>query len=192
MVLKESEGEDDCESAPDMDSDDDDDDDDDDDSDLKTDGVSASNAIAFAAKKSTESGPRFGNIVVNSSSDVHFGNRTVITGPVTVKQFVYATRDGSVDGHRSEVDDDNGDTQVDVVEGLDRVQVDVVEGLDRVPGGLPNGKEQCLISPSGNFISAPSAHTLTSGPSPEVNGSLLPLWRPSTSEYRNSKLGTNI
>jgi hypothetical protein len=180
VVLKDSEVEDDSESAPDMDSEgDEDNDDDEDDGDLKTDGVSASNAIALAAKKCSESRPSFGNIVVNSSSDVHFGNKTFYNGPVTIKQFVYTTRDGNVDVHNSEVGDKNDD-----------LQVDVVEGLDEVPSGVLNGKVHCPELPSENFISAHSA--LTSELSPEVNGSLLPIWQSSTSEYRNSKIRSNI
>ncbi|GFG33202.1 hypothetical protein Cfor_02508 [Coptotermes formosanus] len=142
-------------------------------------GVSASNAIALAAKKCSESRPSFGNIVVNSSSDVHFGNKTFYNGPVTIKQFVYTTRDGNVDVHNSEVGDKNDD-----------LQVDVVEGLDEVPSGVLNGKVHCPELPSENFISAHSA--LTSELSPEVNGSLLPIWQSSTSEYRNSKIRSNI
>ena len=171
VVLRDSDEEDDSKSSPDMDSEGDDDDGEDD-SDLKTDAASASSAIALAAKNSSESRPSFGKIVVNSSSDVHFGNKTFYNGPVTIKQFVYTTRDGGVDGQRSEADGDNVDTQV-----------DVVEGLDNVPSGVPNGKVQCPVSPSENFISALSPHTLTSEPSPEGKGSLF--WQSSTSEYRN-------
>jgi hypothetical protein len=170
VVLRDSDGEDDSKSSPDMDSEGDDDDDDD--SDLKTDAASASNVIALAAKNSSESRPSFGNIVVNSSSDVHFGNKTFYNGPVTIKQFLYTTRDGGVDGQRNEADGDNVDTQV-----------DVVEGLDNVPSGMSNGKVQCPVSPSENFISVISPHTLTSEPSPEGKGSLF--WKPSASEYRN-------
>ena len=178
VALKDSEAEEDSESAPDVDSDDDDDDDDD--SDLKTDSVSASKAIALAAKKSSESPPSFGNIVVNSSSDVHFGNKTFYNGPVTIKQFVYTTRDGSVDVHRSEADGgDDGDSQADD------------EASDRMPDGLVNGKVQCPVLVSETSISAPATHALTSEPSPEVNGSLLPIWQPSTSEYHHSKAGTD-
>jgi hypothetical protein len=173
VVLRESDGEDDSKSSPNTDSEGDGDDDGEDDSDLKTDSVSASNAISLAAQNSSESRPSFGNIVVNSSSDVHFGNKTFYNGPVTIKQFVYTTRDGGGDGQRSEDDGDNVDTQV-----------DVVEGLDHVPSGMPNGKVQCSVSPSENFISVLSPHTLTSEPSPEGKGSLF--WQSSTtSEYRN-------
>jgi hypothetical protein len=169
VVLRDSDGEDDSKSSPDMDSEGDDDDEDD--SDLKTDAACTSNVIALAAKNSSESRPSFGNIVVNSSSDVHFGNKTFYNGPVTIKQFVYATRDGGVDGQRNEADGDNVDTQV-----------DVVEGLDHVPSGMSNGKVQCPVSPSENFISVISPHTLTSEPSPEGKGNLF--WQSSTSEYR--------
>lgn len=34
--------------------------------------------------------PKFGNICVSNSSEVHFGNKTFYQGPVTIKQFVYA------------------------------------------------------------------------------------------------------
>jgi hypothetical protein len=161
-VLRDSSGEDDTESAPDTDSEGGGDSDD---SDLKTDGVSASNAIALAAQNSSESRPSFGNIVVNSSSDVHFGNKTFYNGPVTIKQFVYTSRDGGADS-------DNVDSQV-----------DVVEGFDRVPSELLNDKVQCPVSPSENFKSALSPHTLTSEPFPERNGNLF--WQSSTGEYHN-------
>ena len=170
VVLRDSDGEDDSKSSPDVDSESDDDDEDD--SDLKTDAASANNVIALAAKNSSESRPSFGNIVVNSSSDVHFGNKTFYNGPVTIKQFVY-TREGGVDGQRNEADGDNVDTQV-----------NVVEGLDHVPSGMLNGKVQCPVSPSENFVSVISPHTLTSEPSPEGKGSLF--WQSSTSEYRNT------
>jgi len=152
-------------------------DDDEDESDLKTDSAYAGNAIALAAQKSSESRPNFGNIVVNSSSDVHFGNKTFYNGPVTIKQFVYTARNGSVDAHLSENGDKDGDSRV----GVD-------EEVDPVPSGLPNGKVkvQCPTPASANVISVPSAHTLTSEPSPEVNGSLLPIWQPSRSEYHIS------
>jgi hypothetical protein len=172
VVLGDSDGEDDSNSSPDVDSEGDDDDGEDD-SDLKTDAACASNAIALAAKNSSESRPSFGNIVVNSSSDVHFGNKTFYNGPVTIKQFVYTTRDGGDDGQRSEADGDNVDTQV-----------DVSEGLDHVPNGMPNGKVHCPLSPSENFISALPPHTITSEPSPEGKGSSF--WQSSTSEYRNT------
>ena len=171
VVLRDSDGDDDSKSSPDMDSEGDDDDGEDD-SDLKTDAASASNVIALAAKNSSESRPSFGNIVVKSSTDVHFGNKTFYNGPVTIKQFVYTTRDGGVDGQRSEADGDNVDTQV-----------DVVEGLDHVPSGMSNGKVQCPVSPSEDFISALSPHTLTSEPSPGGKESLF--WQSSTSEYRS-------
>ena len=170
VVLRDSDGEDDSQSSPDMGSEGDDDDGED--SDLKTDAASAGNAIALAVKNSSESRPSFGNIVVNSSSDVHFGNKTFYNGPVTIKQILYPLRDGGVDGQRSEAAGDNVDTQVDV------------EGLDHVPSGMPNGKVQCPASPSENFISDLSPHTLTSKHSPEGKGSLF--WQSSaTSEYRN-------
>jgi hypothetical protein len=171
VVLRDSDGEDDSTSSPDMHSEGDEDDGEDD-SDLKTDAVSANSVIALAAKNSSESRPSFGNIVVNSSSDVHFGNKTFYNGPVTIKQFVYTARDGGVDGQRSEADGDNVDTQV-----------DVVEGLDHVPSGMSNGKAECPVLPSENFISALSPYTLTSEPSPEGKGNLF--WQSSTSEYRN-------
>jgi hypothetical protein len=110
--------------------------------------------------------------VVNSSSDVHFGNKTFYNGPVTIKQFVYSTRDGGVDGHSSEADGDNVDSQVDVVEGFEPVQ-----------SGLSNGEVQCPESPSENFKSALSPHTLTSEPSPVRNGNLF--WKSSTGECHN-------
>lgn len=34
--------------------------------------------------------PSFGNICVQNSTDVHFGNKTIYQGPVTIKQIVYA------------------------------------------------------------------------------------------------------
>jgi hypothetical protein len=172
VVLRDSDGEDDSETTSNTESEGDGGSDDNDDSDLKTDSVSASNAIQLAVKNASESRPSFGNIVVNSSSDVHFGNKTFYNGPVTIKQFVYTTRDGDVEGHRSEADGEKIDSQV-----------DVTEGLDRVPSGLLDGKVQCPVSPSENFISALSPHTPTSELSPEGNGSLF--WQPSTSEYRN-------
>jgi len=172
VVLRESDGEDDSKSSPDTDSEGDDDDGEDD-SDLKTDAASASNAVALAAKNSSESRPNFGNIVVNSSSDVHFGNKTFYNGPVTIRQVVYTTRDGGVDDQRSEVDGENVDKQV-----------HVVDGLDHVPSGMPNGKAQCPASPCENFINVLPPHTLTGEPSPEGKGSLF--WQSSTtSEYRN-------
>lgn len=45
-------------------------------------------SIAKTFEKPTEV-PYFGNISVANSSDVHFGNKTVYQGPVTIKQFVY-------------------------------------------------------------------------------------------------------
>jgi hypothetical protein len=148
-------------------------DDDDYDSDLKTDSACASNAIQLAAQKSTESRPSFGNIVVNSSSDVHFGNKTFYNGPVTIKQFVYTTKNGSVDVHHSETGDNDGDSQVDV------------------SSELPNGKVKDPAPDNENVPRAPSTHTLINEPSPEVKGSLLPIWQPSRSEYNisNTRIG---
>lgn len=37
-----------------------------------------------------EGAPTFGNVSVVNSNDVHFGNKTIYQGPVTIKQFVYA------------------------------------------------------------------------------------------------------
>ncbi|CAH0546714.1 unnamed protein product [Brassicogethes aeneus] len=34
--------------------------------------------------------PTFGNVSVMNSNDIHFGNKTVYQGPVTIKQFLYA------------------------------------------------------------------------------------------------------
>lgn len=39
--------------------------------------------------------PHFGSVSVVNSNDVHFGNKTVYKGPVTIKQFVYPKSDGS-------------------------------------------------------------------------------------------------
>jgi hypothetical protein len=172
--FRDSEEEEDAEFASDIDGDYGDDD-----CDLKTDSACANNVLALAAQKSSESRPSFGNIVVNSSSDVHFGNKTFYNGPVTIKQFVYTTKNGSVDVHHSESDDTIGDSKV----GVDEV-------LDPVSNGLPNGKVQCPPK-SETIISIPSAPTLTSEPSPEVNGSLFPIWQPSTSEYRIIKTRKN-
>lgn len=33
----------------------------------------------------------FGNVAITNSSDVHFGNKTYYQGPVTIKQFLYAS-----------------------------------------------------------------------------------------------------
>jgi hypothetical protein len=172
VAMNDSEGED----GTDIDCDDEDDDDD---SDLKTDSACASNAIQLAAQKSSESRPSFGNIVVNSSSDVHFGNKTFYNGPVTIKQFVYTTKNGSVDVHHSENGDDDGDSRV----GVD-------EELEAVPSGLPNGKANDLTPDSENVPRLPSAHTIINEPSPEVKGSLLPIWQPSRSEYHFSIIRT--
>jgi hypothetical protein len=174
VALNDSEGEDGSESGTDIYSDDDND------SDLKTDSAGASNAIQLAAQNSTESRPSFGNIVVNSSSDVHFGNKTFYNGPVTIKQFVYTTKNGSVDVHHSENGDKDGDSQV----GVDEV-------LDPVSSGLPNGKAKGPTPESENVPRVPSAHTLINEPSPEVKGSLLPIWQPSRSEYHinNTRTG---
>jgi hypothetical protein len=171
VLLDDSEEEEDAESASDIYCDDGDED-----SDLKTDSACDSNALALAAQKSSESRPSFGNIVVNSSSDVHFGNKTFYNGPVTIKQFVYTAKDGSVDVHHNENDDKNDDSKV-----------SVDEVLDPVSSGLPNGKVQCPTPSSENVIRAPSALTLTSELSPGVNGSFLPIWQPSRSEYLISK-----
>jgi hypothetical protein len=173
VVLRDSDGDDDSQSFPDMESEGDDDGGEDD-NDLKTDAASSSNVIALAAKNCSEFRPSSGNIVVNSTSDVHFGSKTFYNGPVTIKLFVYTTRDGGVDGQRSETDGDNVDTQV-----------DVVEGLDHVPSEMSNSKLQCSVSPSENFISALSPHTLTSEPSTERKESLS--WQFSTSEYSSGQ-----
>jgi hypothetical protein len=157
-----------------------DDDDDDDDSDLKTDAACTSNAIQLAAQKSTESRPSFGNIVVNSSSDVHFGNKTFYNGPVTIKQFVYTTKNGSVDVHHSETGDNDGDSRV----GVDEV-------LDPVSGELPNGKAKDLTPNTEDVPRIPSEHTLINEPSPEAKGSLLPIWQPTRSEYKVNYICTN-
>ncbi|CAG9839410.1 unnamed protein product [Diabrotica balteata] len=37
--------------------------------------------------------PHFGSVSVVNSNDVHFGNKTVYKGPVTIKQFVYPKSD---------------------------------------------------------------------------------------------------
>jgi hypothetical protein len=169
VAVNDSEGEDGSQSGTDIYCDDDDDDD----SDLKTDSACASNAIQLAAQKSTESRPSFGNIVVNSSSDVHFGNKTFYNGPVTIKQFVYTTKNGSVDVHHSETGDNVGDSQV----GVDEV-------LDPVSSRLPNGKAKDPTPESENVPRVPSAHTVINEPSPVVKGSLLPIWQPSRSEYQ--------
>ncbi|XP_067002918.2 peptidoglycan-recognition protein LC isoform X2 [Anabrus simplex] len=58
------------------------------DEDITTD--SPGQALALAVAKKGEV-PSFGNIAVNNSTDVHFGNKTFYNGPVTIKQFVYAT-----------------------------------------------------------------------------------------------------
>jgi hypothetical protein len=177
VAVNDTEGEDGSESGTDIYCDDDDDDDD---SDLKTDSACASNAIQLAAQKSTESRPSFGNIVVNSSSDVHFGNKTFYNGPVTIKQFVYTTKNGSVDVHHSETGDNDGDSQV----GVDEV-------LNPVSSRLPNGKAKDPTPESENVPRVPSAHTVINEPSPEVKGSLLPIWQPSRSEYHisNTRIG---
>jgi hypothetical protein len=173
VAMNDSEGED------DTDIDCEDDYDDDDDSDLKTDSACASNAIQLAAQKSSESRPSFGNIVVNSSSDVHFGNKTFYNGPVTIKQFVYTTRNGSVDVHHDETGDNDGDSRV----GVDEV-------LEPVSDGLPNGKAKDLTPNSENVAKVPSGHTVINEPSPETKGSLLPIWQPSRSEYHFSNIRT--
>ncbi|KAG5870410.1 hypothetical protein JTB14_038159 [Gonioctena quinquepunctata] len=50
--------------------------------------------------------PNFGSVSVVNSNDVHFGNKTVYKGPVTIKQFVYPNGDISCDsvGSLSESD----------------------------------------------------------------------------------------
>jgi hypothetical protein len=175
VAMNDSEGENDT----DIDCDDDYDDDDDD-SDLKTDSACAGNAIQLAAQKSSESRPSFGNIVVNSSSDVHFGNKTFYNGPVTIKQFVYTTRNGSADVHDDETGDNDGESRV----GVDEV-------LEPVSGGLSNGKAKDLTTPnSENVAKVPSGHTGINEPSPDTKGSLLPTWQPTRSEYHFSKYTT--
>ncbi|KAJ9597993.1 hypothetical protein L9F63_026904, partial [Diploptera punctata] len=64
------------------------------DSDLKTDG--AGGALALGQKPG-DLKPSFGSVVVNNSSDVHFGTKAFYNGPVTIKQFVYSSKDGSAD-----------------------------------------------------------------------------------------------
>jgi hypothetical protein len=155
-------------------------DDGDSDGDLKTDSACASDVLSLAAQKSSECRPSFGNIVVNSSSDVHFGNKTFYNGPVTIKQIVYTTKNGSVDVHHGEGDDANGDS----TGGVDEV-------LGPVASGLPNGKVQCSTPSSENVLSVPSALTISSDAPPGVNGSLLPTWQPSESEYTVRKTQSN-
>lgn len=43
-------------------------------------------AVVLADKENI---PNFGNICVTNSSEVHFGNKTVYQGPVTIKQVLY-------------------------------------------------------------------------------------------------------
>lgn len=45
-----------------------------------------SNAIVLSDEARNQ--PSFGNICVENSSDVHFGNKAYYQGPVTIKQFV--------------------------------------------------------------------------------------------------------
>ncbi|XP_069700794.1 peptidoglycan-recognition protein LC-like [Periplaneta americana] len=134
-------------------------DDDGEDGDLKTDCASATNAIVLAAQKSSESRPSFGSIVVNSSSDVHFGNKTFYNGPVTIKQFVYTTRNGNADVNDSE-DGENGPC------------ADIESSADPVSGALSNGKDYPTTP-----ASEKDCETVNGGVSPQVNGSLLPIWQ---------------
>ncbi|XP_021932119.1 uncharacterized protein LOC110835818 isoform X2 [Zootermopsis nevadensis] len=176
VVLDDSEEEEDAESTSDIYRDDGDDDD----SDLKIDSACSSNALALEAKKISESRPSFGNIVVSSSSDVHFGNKTFYNGPVTIKQFVCTTKNGTIDAHHSE----NG------YRNCDDSKVDVDEVLDPMSSGLPNGKVQCPTPSSPNvIISVPSALAVTSEPSPGVNGSLLQIWQPSGNQEVEPMVG---
>ena len=66
----------------------------DDDGDLKTD--CAGGALALAEKPG-DLRPSFGSVVVNNSSDVHFGTKAFYNGPVTIKQFVYTNKNGGED-----------------------------------------------------------------------------------------------
>lgn len=47
-------------------------------------------ALVLASENAENGGPKYGNISVANSSEVHFGNKTFYQGPVTIKQFVYA------------------------------------------------------------------------------------------------------
>lgn len=48
----------------------------------------------------------FGNVAITNSSDVHFGNKTYYQGPVTIKQFLYASNDGEAALNKDGVDND--------------------------------------------------------------------------------------
>lgn len=51
--------------------------------------------VDCAEKASAAAQPYFGNVSVTNSADVHFGNKTVYQGPVTIKQIVYNNEDKS-------------------------------------------------------------------------------------------------
>lgn len=66
-----------------------------DDEDLTTD--SATNAKSVSALTNNDQA-NFGNIAVTKSTDIHIGNKTVYQGPVTIKQFLYASGKDPGDG----------------------------------------------------------------------------------------------
>lgn len=54
----------------------------------------------------------FGNVAITNSSDVHFGNKTYYQGPVTIKQFLYASSASEAVKGLDEVKCENGECEV--------------------------------------------------------------------------------
>lgn len=70
----------------------------------------------------------FGNVAITNSNDVHFGNKTYYQGPVTIKQFLYASNANAglkeLESKLSDVKCGNGT----VVDGLGEEKSDVQNG----------------------------------------------------------------
>lgn len=103
----------------------------------------------------------FGNVAITNSSDVHFGNKTYYQGPVTIKQFLYAS---NADAGLKELESKLGDVKCangTVIEGLEEedesdVQNGGCKGVvaeERITSDSAAGKpEMSAAAENGNVI----------------------------------------
>lgn len=113
----------------------------------------------------------FGKIVVQNSSDVHFGNKTFYQGPVTIKQFLY---NNSISDTKLCVDDghENPDCEVEYSGGSSST--------------LDNGIKSCGTPKANGYTKGQQLHNLV-----DEKGKCLKIYYDDQAEFFESKKVTS-